>query len=185
MTSEPPIKLKPISYLVLGMLRLGAKSGYAIKKAADASTASFWPTSLAQVYPELARLERHSLVTRRDDRRGARERSAYELTEAGEAALLAWLRSPVDTPPQIRSESLLRFFFANALPKDDQLALLRRMRERVADRKTHIYNPDVPAVTTALKGEEVRFPQLTADYAVSLLAFTERWLAELEAELGE
>jgi DNA-binding PadR family transcriptional regulator len=42
---------------MLGMLRLGARSGYAIKKTADLSTKYFWPTSLAQVYPELARLE--------------------------------------------------------------------------------------------------------------------------------
>ena len=66
------IKLKPPAYLMLGMLRLGASSGYAIKKAADVSTRFFWPTSLAQVYPELARLEREGLVTRRDDAHGAR-----------------------------------------------------------------------------------------------------------------
>ena len=43
--------------LVLGMLRLGAGSGYAIKKFSDLSTRYFWATSYAQVYPELARLE--------------------------------------------------------------------------------------------------------------------------------
>lgn len=52
------MKLTPPSFLTLGMIRLGARSGYAIKKAADMSTRFFWPTSLAQVYPELARLER-------------------------------------------------------------------------------------------------------------------------------
>ena len=55
--SAPPIKLSPTSYLVLGMVRLGVSSGYAIKKAADQSTQNFWPISLALVYPELARLE--------------------------------------------------------------------------------------------------------------------------------
>src|SRR5437588_12828631 len=82
------------TYLVLGMLRLGASSGYAIKKAADVSTRFFWATSFAQVYPELARLERERLVTRRDEPRGARRRSAYAVTGDGERALLAWLRYP-------------------------------------------------------------------------------------------
>jgi len=50
------VKLTPSAFLILGMVRLGARSGYAIKKAADVSTRFFWPTSLAQVYPELARL---------------------------------------------------------------------------------------------------------------------------------
>src|SRR5207248_9293619 len=53
--SGATMKLRPPSYLMLGMVRLGAKSGYAIKKATDVSTRVFWPTSLAQVYPELAR----------------------------------------------------------------------------------------------------------------------------------
>jgi len=51
------VELKPPAYLMLGMVRLGARSGYAIKRAADASTRFFWPTSLAQVYPALGRLE--------------------------------------------------------------------------------------------------------------------------------
>ena len=82
-----PIKLTPTSYLMLGMVRLGVSSGYAIKKAADTSTQNFWPTSLAQVYPELARLEGAGLLTRRSDPQGGRERSAYTITERGEAAL--------------------------------------------------------------------------------------------------
>src|SRR6202040_3229417 len=75
--SSASIKLTPTSHLVLGMVRLGISSGYAIKKAADGSTQNFWPTSLAQVYPELARLEGAGLVSRRDDPQGARSRSAY------------------------------------------------------------------------------------------------------------
>src|SRR5438445_2991952 len=98
--SERPLKLKPPAFLMLGMVRLGARSGYAIKKAADVSTRVFWPTSLAQVYPELARLERAGLVTRREDLFFFKQKTAYEITEKGEAALLAWLRSyvPDDAP---------------------------------------------------------------------------------------
>ena len=124
------IKLKPPAYLMLGMLRLGASSGYAIKKAADVSTRFFWPTSLAQVYPELARLEREGLVTRRDDSHGARARSAYQVTDRGDAALLAWLRSTHEAPLQFRDEGVLRLFLADALPREDQVALVRRLRGR-------------------------------------------------------
>src|SRR5438874_10793974 len=99
-----PMKLRPPSYLMLGMVRLGARSGYAIKKATDVSTRAFWPTSLAQVYPELARLEEAGLVKRRDDPHGGRARSAYEITKEGEQALLAWLGSPREAPLQFRDE---------------------------------------------------------------------------------
>src|SRR5207248_9276157 len=123
--SGATMKLRPPSYLMLGMVRLGAKSGYAIKKATDVSTRVFWPTSLAQVYPELARLDQAGLLRRRDDPLGKRARSAYEITEQGEAALLAWLRSPREPPLQFRDEGVLRLFFADALPVEEQLALVR------------------------------------------------------------
>ncbi len=91
--------LKTSAYLVLGMLRLGAESGYAIKKAADISARFFWTTSLAQIYPDLAHLEREGLVTRRDEPRGARPRSFYQVTEKGEEALLRWLASSREQSP--------------------------------------------------------------------------------------
>src|ERR1700743_2072876 len=89
----PPMKLRPASHLILGMVQLGARSGYAIKKAADVSTRFFWPMSLAQVYPELGRRERAGWFSRAAAPDGSRERHAYELTAAGEEALLAWMES--------------------------------------------------------------------------------------------
>ncbi len=100
------MKLRPPSYLVLGMLRIGLRSGYEIKRGADRSTKHFWPMSLAQVYPELARLEEAGLITGRDDPHGARARRAYTITAEGDEALLEWLRDPDDEPPQVRDERL-------------------------------------------------------------------------------
>ncbi|MDX6610507.1 MAG: hypothetical protein QOF85_2432 [Solirubrobacterales bacterium] len=177
------IKLKPISYMVLGMLRLGAESGYAIKKAADLSTSAFWPTSLAQVYPELARLERHGLVERREDPHGARERSAYNLTEKGEAALIAWLRSSHETPVQLRSESMLRLFFADALPASDQLELVQRMQARAHSNRSNLYDGNLRTAVGGFSEDGVRFPLIVRLYADSLYGHTAEWLAQLESEL--
>src|SRR5437016_12825255 len=146
---------------MLGMLRLGASSGYAIKKAADVSTRFFWPTSLAQVYPELARLEREGLVTRRDDSHGARARSAYQITERGVAALLAWLRSTHEAPLQFRDEGVLRLFFADALPDEDRVALVRRLRDRARRAKGQMRNEIVP-LAEALEETGTRFPAVVA-----------------------
>src|SRR4051812_21354619 len=151
-----PMKLRPPSYLMLGMVRLGAKSGYAIKKATDVSTRAFWPTSLAQVYPELARLERAGLLTRRADPHGARARSAYTITEQGEAALLAWLRATHEAPLQFRDEGVLRLFFADALPAEDQLMLVRRLRERAHDATSEMRGEIVP-LAEALEQTGTRF----------------------------
>jgi DNA-binding PadR family transcriptional regulator len=166
------------------MLRLGARSGYAIKKTADLSTRYFWPTSLAQVYPELARLEDAGFVTRRDDPRGARTRSAYELTEQGNASLLAWLRSTRQAPPQVRDEGLLRLFFADALPREDQLTLIRGLRE--SDHAAAVWmRTEIIPLAGAAQEEGTRFPAIVARLSADIYTYAASWLAELEAELAE
>jgi PadR family transcriptional regulator AphA len=178
------VKLKPPAYLVLGMLRLGARSGYAIKKAADLSTRFFWPTSLAQVYPELARLEREGLVTRRADPQGARARSAYEITADGEAALLAWLRSTREAPLQFRDEGVMRLFFADALQCEDQLALVRRLRQRALSAETQMRREIIP-LAQALEQTGTRYPALVAQFGADTYAYAAEWLARLEARLDD
>lgn len=178
------MKLRPPSYLVLGMLRLGARSGYAIKKATDLSTRVFFPTSLAQVYPELGRLESDGLVTRRDDPHGGRSRSAYELTAAGEDALLAWLRSERSAPTQLRDEGLLRLFFADALPREDQVALVRRMRDRARAAERWMQTEVFP-VAEALERTGLRHPHAVAQLGADVYGFMADRLDRYESELGE
>ena len=179
------VKLRPISFLVLGMVRFGASSGYAIKKAADAGTSSFWPASLAQIYPELAKLEGAGLLSRRDDSEGDRERASYELTQTGEDALLTWLRSTVEAPPRLRYEGMLRGFFADALPKAEQLDLLRRQRQRLLDVKAHLFDGDLRAAAKAIDAGEMRYPILLGDWGEDVLDFTHEWLGRLEAKLEQ
>jgi PadR family transcriptional regulator, regulatory protein AphA len=176
------MKLRPPSYLVLGMLRLGAKSGYAIKKATDISTRVFFPTSLAQVYPELARLAGDGLVTRHDDSHGGRSRSAYELTDKGEEALLAWLRSEHFAQTQLRDEGLLRLFLADALPLDDQIALVQRNRDRVRAAQRWMETEVVPAAK-AFEKTGPRHPHTVARLGADTYGFIADWLDRLESEL--
>lgn len=169
---------------MLGMLRLGARSGYAIKKTADLSTKYFWPTSLAQVYPELARLEDAGLVSRSDDPHGARTRSAYKLTGAGETALLTWLRSPRQVPVQVRDEGLLRLFFADALPAEDQIAVVRRVRESDHAAASWI-RTEIAPLADAARHTGTRFPALVAELSADIYTYSAERLARLEAELPE
>lgn len=176
------MKLRPSSYLVLGMLRLGARSGYAIKKATDISTRVFFPISLAQVYPELARLEEAGLVTRSEDPQGARARSAYTLTPEGEEALVAWLGSERFAPTQIRDESLVRLFFADALPGEDQIELVRRMRDRARAAERWMQAEVLPTAE-AWEARGLRRPLSVARVGIETYGFLADRLEQLEAEL--
>src|SRR3954464_14236257 len=89
-------QLSPTGYVVLGMLRLGVRSGYDIKQLVDKSTRFFWAASYGQIYPELKKLEAAGLITGAADPQGGRQRRAYELTERGEQVLDDWLKRPDD-----------------------------------------------------------------------------------------
>lgn len=184
-TRSGSVRLNPPSYLVLGMVSLGVRSGYAIKKAADISTRFLWPTSLAQVYPELTRLERHGLLSRREDRHGARLRSAYTVTAEGRAALITWLRSyaPDTTPLQFRDEGALRLFFADTLDAGDQLTLVRQLRKRAQNASAHMRRDIIPAAE-ALEQDGLRFPTLVAHLGADTADYIDNWLSRLEKELN-
>jgi DNA-binding PadR family transcriptional regulator len=177
------MKLRPSSFLMLGMIRLGARSGYAIKKAADISTRYFWPTSLAQVYPELAKLEEAGLLSRRRDPQGGRERFVYDLTPSGEDALLSWMNSSREAPTQFRDEGILRLFFADALSQEDQLALIRRLRERARAVSSYTTEEIIPLAEALAEGG-TRFPARIARLQAETYAYTEEWLGKLEAEVA-
>lgn len=124
------------AYVVLGMVGLGARSGYEIKQAVELSIRFFWTISQAQIYPSLEQLERAGFVHGRSEPQGRRPRRIYEITEAGEAALEEWLRREEPMPFELRDIGLVKLFFADALDRDDAVALLMavqiRSQERVA-----------------------------------------------------
>jgi PadR family transcriptional regulator AphA len=124
------------AYVVLGMVWLGARSGYEIKRRVELSIRFFWTISQAQIYPSLELLERAGLLEGRSDPQGRRPRRVFQITSRGEIALKDWLRRHEPIPFELRDTGLLKLFFADALEESDALGLLlairRRSEERVA-----------------------------------------------------
>jgi PadR family transcriptional regulator AphA len=116
-------KWTAVTPVVLGILEKAPRSGYDIKTVVDRSTRFFWAASYGQIYPELRRLERDGLIEGENVPNGARDRRVYNLTAAGRKALVDWLLGSATTI-ELRDESLLRLFFADALPLDQALLLL-------------------------------------------------------------
>jgi DNA-binding PadR family transcriptional regulator len=121
--------LSGTAHVVLGMLGLGAMSGYDIKNFIDISTRHFWSVSYGQLYPELNRLEAAGLI-RSDQPEGGRRRTVYRLTEKGDQALVSWLTSAGSDDMDLRDELLLKLFFADRLPASEARRLLVSMQER-------------------------------------------------------
>jgi DNA-binding PadR family transcriptional regulator len=115
--------MNAVTPVILGMLSLRPRSGYDIKAVVDRSTRFFWAASYGQIYPELRRLEQDGLIEGEHAPSGGRSRRVYRITKAGREALREWLFGSTVTI-ELRDESLLRLFFADALPREEALVLL-------------------------------------------------------------
>lgn len=174
------MRLKPGSYLILGMLNSGVTTGYAIKRAVDRSTRFFWAASFAQVYPELAALEDGDYVVGSDEPHGNRPRRTYRPTDKGHGALDAWLRSDRLPDFEQRDEGLLRLFFADALPPEDALELVRRLRSR-AEEIDRAFQAEILPLARRVPG---RFRLIVAREGADYFAWRAEWFRNLEAELA-
>lgn len=166
--------LSNTSYVILGMLRKGPKSGYEIKAKADISTRFFWAVSYGQIYPELKRLEEAGLIEGVADAGSGRQRKVFSITESGVEALREWLRRPGELHSELRHEGVLRFFFSDALSSDERMELLEAMRS-----KHELLREQLTAIVPS--AEEAR--EETGDYLGLLTLETGLAYQELFVEL--
>lgn len=175
--------LSPTARVILGMLKLGLRTGYEIKKAIDTSTRFFWGASFGQIYPELHRLHEAGLVDASDQPRGKVRRTEYTLTPAGERALHDWLTSPEGAIFEIRDEGLLRLFFGDVLDREEVLANLRAQRDFFDFVLQRFREIEVEA-RTGFADESQLHPYLALQYGLGFVEWSRNWYAETERRLA-
>ncbi len=146
-----------------------------------ASLAYFWPMHRSLVYRELRQLEDGGYVAGTavaQDR--VPDKRVYRLTEQGRAALDEWLATPDFQPPRVRSEFLVKFFFARRLGHQQRWALLREYRAAV-----ELDLADLQATADRLKDlPEAAFWHLAALHGVRTRQALLQWIADVEQALA-
>jgi DNA-binding PadR family transcriptional regulator len=165
--------------VILGMVRLGAGTGYEIKRAIEQSTRFFWNASYGQIYPELRRLEAAGLVLSERDPASARGRTVYRLTPVGERALHEWLTGPGDLF-DMRDEAVLKLFFSDLLGPEEVRANLRRRRESMEQVLALFRGFEAGAADA--DGEHP-YQRKTLRYGIDLVQWMVDWYAQAEREL--
>ncbi len=164
-------------YLLLALLVNGPAHGYDVKRAYDLRFAAIWGAlNIGQVYTTMARHERDGLVVHttvaQDDRP---DKKVYEITDAGRAALRAWLAKSED-PPALKSDLVLKLVAARLTGTDTgPIVALQRQRYLQARR-------DIDALDGA--GVEPVHALLQEGAALHLEAEL-RWLDVCELRLRE
>lgn len=118
-------RLGPSSQVILGILgATGPQTPYSIKQLAARTVGYYWPFPHAQIYAETARLARLGLAVE-DQEAGGLRRKRYAITDAGRAAVEAWLAAPTPEPAQFRDLGLLKLAFGSLTSADVRQALAR------------------------------------------------------------
>ena len=172
----PPVELSATARVVLGLIAFGKRSGYEIKTFVDKTTRYFWAASYGQIYPELKHLEEQGLVRGRPEPSGERARTVYELTEAGEAALTAWLASDDEQLYELRDEGMLKLFFSDSLP-EQRIEIVRAIRTREERALAHLRSIE----PHASKGPTGSY--LTLQMGIGLTEWTIAWCEATERQL--
>lgn len=168
-------RLTPTARVVLGLVALGPRTGYDIKRISDSSTRFFWGASYGQIYPELRRLERDGLVEAHDEPRGRVRRRVYRITPAGQLAVREWLLDS-ETAYEIRDEGLLRLFFRELLEPADVLDLVRGRRAWFE--LTAAYFREIGAELGVQDDDVLR-------YGIELMEWNAAWFTRLEKHLSQ
>ncbi|WP_069883880.1 helix-turn-helix transcriptional regulator [Streptomyces luteocolor] len=125
---DPPApELPPTAWAVLGLLSFpGERTGYELKKWADASLRFFyWSPAISQIYAELRRLEGLGYAaSRRSGPDAPRTKRSYAITDEGRAALAAWAGGGQDAGPAVLKHPLLLRVWLGHLTEPDHLRAL-------------------------------------------------------------
>lgn len=127
---RPPAGLTESSFLILGLLTFGPRSGYDVIKLGDESIAGIHRMpSKAQVYAELRKLEGAGLAdSEAVGQAGRPDKRVYAITLAGRVALREWLLNV--EAPALSGLSLVVIFFGAEIPA---AALAARLEDYAAD----------------------------------------------------
>ncbi|MBC9716035.1 PadR family transcriptional regulator [Streptomyces sp. TRM66268-LWL] len=178
-SAPPPADraLPPTAWAVLGLLSFpGERTGYELKKWADASLRFFyWSPAISQIYAELRRLESLGYVTsRRSGPEEPRTKRTYAITDSGRAALADWAGSARDAGAAVLKHPLLLRVWLGHLTSQDHLREL--VMEHIARTKGEL--KEVLDASAQAEGVEAwAHPQIA-------LRWTERRLRS-ELELAE
>jgi DNA-binding PadR family transcriptional regulator len=124
--------LTTTSYAILGQLALRPWSTYELAREMRRNVRYFWPRAESRIYAEVKRLGERGLARAERSFVGRRPRTTYAITDAGRAALAAWLA----TPPKayaLECEPLLRVFFGLFGHADDLAAAIDQARSQAAE----------------------------------------------------
>jgi DNA-binding PadR family transcriptional regulator len=172
--------LRPFSYVVLVLVGRGGGGPHDLVRMMRAQGGLYWAAAESHWYAEPKRLERLGYLRSRKEPGQTTERTEYELTKTGLAALSEWLRQPSPFP-RIQHEAVVRVLAADLGGDEDVLESLAALEEEIAARRILVDEALERAKTLPHRERQLR---LVHRLGSLLLDAHEQWLRDVRSELA-
>jgi DNA-binding PadR family transcriptional regulator len=180
MTTDPgKAALTTTEAALLGVLTIGAMSGYDLKKTIDASVGYFWGPAKSGIYALLPRLVASGLATSREVAQSGRpDKRIYRITARGRSALRSWIEETPAPPDPDRNPLLLKLFFGSLTSPDVLVEQIRERREQaeLLDRALDQFDREADP-------DDV-YGALTRDWGHEYARAVRRWASKAEDALA-
>ncbi len=178
-------RLTPFEHILLGLICTAPSSGYDLKRIFATTPMGLYQPSSGTLYPALRRLEQRGLIKAQaqsgPDGQSARHRRVYEATQAGLAAHLDWLRTPVE-PSTVSPDlglHLMRFvMMEHLLPPEEVVTFLRSLADALAALTAQLER------YTAAADFPDRYPRLALDHGMAIHRASLHWAEHTIAALS-
>ncbi len=170
-------------FAVMGMLSMGERSGYDLKRDFEHRMGHFWAESVGQIYPTLKKLLDEGLArAKHAPGSGRRQRKVYALTAKGRRQLHDWLREPPQRE-QVRNEILLKLYLGPELGVDTALEHLAAFEasQRAFLELMERFEEEIEA--TAESDEQELFWKVTLSSGRHVIRARIAWCEESRGEL--
>jgi DNA-binding PadR family transcriptional regulator len=155
------------TYAVLGLLAVQPWSTYELTRQMERTLGRVWPRAQSRLYEEPKKLVVLGLASAETETVGRRPRTVYSITEAGRAALAAWLHEP-GQGPVLEFEQLVKLSFAEHGTREDALRTISAARAWARD-----HNEENLAVARAYAAGDGPFQRRAAQGMLAGAFFTE------------
>jgi PadR family transcriptional regulator, regulatory protein AphA len=175
--SSPP-KLTPFSYVILVLVgENGAGPHDLVRMMRDGRV--YWAAPESQFYAEPKRLEAGGYLAAAKQPGRTHERTHYTLTDAGRAALKAWLETPTRFP-RIQNEPVVRLLGSQYAERGVLLESLAALRAELGE-----LDESLKAAEERESGlpHRAKVLSLNRRLAQRIVDAHRQWLDEVEAEL--
>jgi len=173
-------RLSPISYAILVLVGRSGAGPHDLRRMSERGRV-YWDAAPSQWYAEPKRLAKLGYLDAHKQPGRTRERTHYELTDKGRAAIAEWVRTPASLP-RIQNEPVVRLMAADLVDPADVRAGLDAMRAEIAAARAGV--EEGRAVLDSLP-ERARLLAVNHDFAERFLQLQEDWLEQAEQALAD